>query len=146
MALAAVIPGCHGLDLESENAYRAEVSLGVGPVRGRFIANVALTDLVAPSSATLSGGLIGPLGSSRGGGHVTLTEDGQGTRIAYDYRVEISGKAAAIGGRMLEGAAKMVVGQFFTRLAAQIGGEATPETSSSAGSWWRRLLAALGIR
>ena len=115
-------------------------------MRGRFIANVALTDLVAPSSATLSGGLIGPLGSSRGGGHVTLTEDGQGTRIAYDYRVEISGKAAAIGGRMLEGAAKMVVGQFFTRLAAQIGGEATPETSSSAGSWWRRLLAALGIR
>ena len=145
-ALAAVIPGCHGLDLVGENAYRAEVSLGVGPVRGRFVADVALTDLVPPSSATLSGGLIGPLGSSRGGGHVTLVAEGQGTRISYDYRVEISGKAAAIGGRMLEGAAKMVVGQFFTRLAAQIGGETETDASAAAGSWWQRLLAMFGIK
>ena len=115
-------------------------------MRGRFVAEVALSDLVAPASATLSGGLIGPLGSARGGGHVTLAADGQGTRITYDYRVEISGKVAAIGGRMLEGAAKIVVGQFFTRLAAQIGGAAVPEKSSSGGSWWQRLLAALGIR
>ncbi|MDC0034037.1 SRPBCC domain-containing protein, partial [Alphaproteobacteria bacterium] len=146
-ALAAVIPGCHGLDLVGENSYRAEVSLGVGPVRGRFVANVALSDLVAPSSATLSGGLIGSLGASQGGGHVTLTEDGQGTRITYDYQVEISGKVAAIGGRMLEGAAKIVVGQFFTRLTAQISGEAMNETSSSsASSWWQRLFAAFGIK
>jgi 2-furoyl-CoA dehydrogenase large subunit len=143
-ALAAVIPGCHGLDLVSENAYRAEVSLGVGPVRGRFVADVALSDLVAPTSATLSGGLIGPLGSSRGGGHVTLAAEGQGTRITYDYTVEISGKAAAIGGRMLEGASKIVVGQFFTRLAAQIGGDEVASVSD--GSWWQRLLAALGIK
>jgi len=146
-ALAAVIPGCHNLDLVGENAYRAEVSLGVGPVRGRFVADVALSDLVAPTSATLAGGLIGPLGSSRGGGHVTLAADGQGTRISYDYRVEISGKVAAIGGRMLEGAAKVVVGQFFSRLAAQIGGEPVADASSpAAGSWWQRLLAAFGIK
>ena len=75
-----------------------------------------------------------------------LAADGQGTRITYDYRVEISGKVAAIGGRMLEGAAKMVVGQFFTRLAAQIGGELVSETSSPAGSWWQRLLTSLKLR
>ena len=34
--LAAVIPGCHSLDRVSDNSYKAEVSLGVGPVRGRF--------------------------------------------------------------------------------------------------------------
>ncbi len=143
-ALAAVIPGCHALDLVSENVYRAEVSLGVGPVRGRFVADVALSDLVAPSSAILSGGLIGPLGSSRGGGQVTLAEDGQGTRITYDYSIEISGKVAAVGGRMLEGAAKVVVGQFFARLAAQVGGEPAP--AATGGSWWQRLLKSLNIR
>ncbi|MBT5898028.1 MAG: molybdopterin-dependent oxidoreductase, partial [Rhodospirillaceae bacterium] len=143
-ALAAVIPGCHSLDLVEENSYRAEVSLGVGPVRGRFIANVGLTDLEAPQSATLSGGLDGPLGSSQGSGHVTLSEEGNGTRIRYDYSIEISGKVAAIGGRMLEGAAKMVVGQFFSRLAAQVGGEAVP-AEGFPWPWWKRVLMSLGI-
>ena len=145
-ALAAVIPGCHALDLVGDNAYRADVSLGVGPVRGRFVATVNLSDLEAPRSATLSGGLEGPLGASQGSGRVILTEEGAGTRISYDYTVEISGKVAAIGGRMLEGAAKIVVGQFFTRLAAQIGGEPLPAAASSGASWWRRLLAVLGIK
>ena len=142
-ALAAVIPGCHSLDLVGENSYRAEVSLGVGPVRGRFVAKVGLSDLEAPKSASLSGGLEGPLGSSQGSGHVTLAEEGDGTRVTYDYSIEISGKVAAIGGRMLEGATKVVVGQFFARLAAQVGGEAAPAAS---GSWWQRLLAAIGLR
>jgi 2-furoyl-CoA dehydrogenase large subunit len=141
-ALAAVIPGCHVLDLVGENSYRAEVSLGVGPVRGRFVAHVALSDLDPPNAATLAGGLTGPLGSSRGSGQVRLTPEGEGTRVNYRYSVEIGGKVAAIGGRMLEGAAKVVVGQFFERLTRQVGGAAAP---AAAGSWWRRLLRALGI-
>lgn len=143
-ALAAVIPGCHSLDLVGENSYRAEVSLGVGPVRGRFVANVGLSDLEAPTSATLSGGLEGPLGASQGSGHVTLAEEGDGTRISYDYAIEISGKVAAVGGRMLEGATKVVVGQFFARLAAQVGGGEVPPPA--AGSWWHRLLVAIGLK
>ena len=137
--LATVIPGCHALERTGENAYRAEVSLGVGPVRGRFIAEVALGDLVPPSAATLSGSLSGPLGASRGAGRVTLSPEGDGTRIAYEYGVEIGGKVAAVGGRMLEGASKIVVGQFFDRLAAQLGG------APAGASWWTRLMRALGL-
>jgi 2-furoyl-CoA dehydrogenase large subunit len=141
--LAAVIPGCHKLDLVGPNQYRAEVSLGVGPVRGRFIAEVGLSDMDPPNAATLSGGLTGPLGSSRGSGRVRLAAEGAGTRVSYDYSIEISGKVAAIGGRMLEGAARVVVGQFFQRLVSQVDGR---EPTPAAGvSWWRRLLAALGL-
>lgn len=143
-ALAAIIPGCHKLDLITENSYRAEVDLGVGPVRGRFTATVKLSDLNASTSATLSGALEGPLGTSQGAGHVTLSEQRDGTQLTYDYEVEISGKVAAIGGRMLEGAAKIVVGQFFQRLAAQIGGEDI--TVGQSISWRARLLALLGIK
>jgi 2-furoyl-CoA dehydrogenase large subunit len=141
-ALAAVIPGCHKLDRVSENAYRADVSLGVGPVRGRFTAEVGLSDMVEPEKATLSGGLIGPLGASHGTGQVTLAPEGSGTRVRYDYAIELTGKVASIGGRMVEGAARAVVGQFFTRLAAQVGGapQKVPQES-----WWRRLMRALGI-
>jgi 2-furoyl-CoA dehydrogenase large subunit len=138
--LAAVIPGCHKLDLVGENDYRAMVSLGVGPVRGRFEASVRLFDLDPPTAASLSGALVGPLGSSRGGGRVRLAAEGTGTRVTYEYGVEISGKVAAVGGRMIEGAARLVVGQFFDRLAAQMGGTPPPSVS-----WWRRLLRALGV-
>ncbi len=141
-ALAAVIPGCHKLDLVAENEYQAEVSLGVGPVRGKFTAAVKLSDLDAPKAATVSGGLEGPLGSSVGSGRVSLEARDGGTFVQYSYRVEIGGKVAAIGGRMLEGAAKIVVGQFFERLVAQVGGKPVP---ASSGSWWQKLLLALGL-
>jgi 2-furoyl-CoA dehydrogenase large subunit len=144
--LAAVIPGCHKLDRVGENDYRAEVSLGVGPVRGRFTANVKLSDMVEPTSATLSGGLVGPLGASQGEGHVTLTPEGNGTRVRYDYAIALSGTVASVGGRMLEGAARAVVGQFFNRLVAQVGGRGgAPAPAAPAASLWQRILRMLGI-
>ncbi|MFL2669174.1 MAG: molybdopterin cofactor-binding domain-containing protein [Alphaproteobacteria bacterium] len=141
-ALATVIPGCHELNLVGDNEYKAEVSLGVGPVRGKFLAMVRLSDLEPPKAAKLSGSLEGPLGSSAGSGNVTLEARDGGTFVAYKYRVEIGGKVAAIGGRMLEGAAKIVVGQFFERLIAQVEGKSIP---SSGGSWWQKLLSILGL-
>jgi 2-furoyl-CoA dehydrogenase large subunit len=155
--LAAVIPGCHSLDLVSENSYTAEVSLGVGPVRGRFHATVDLSDLDPPNAATLSGGLTGPLGASRGSGRVRLEGRDGGTNVTYDYSVEISGKVAAVGGRMLEGASRVIVGQFFQRLVAQVGepettgtapapGAPPPATPATQPSLWQRLLSMLGIK
>ncbi|MPY69899.1 MAG: molybdopterin-dependent oxidoreductase [Alphaproteobacteria bacterium] len=140
-SLAAVIPGCHRLDRLGENDYRADVSVGVGPVRGRFIAKVKLDELVEPESAKLSGSLTGPLGASQGEGHVRLTPEANGTRVSYDYSIVLTGTVASVGGRMLEGAARALVRQFFNRLVAQVGGGPEP-----AESWWSRLLRELGIR
>ncbi len=140
-ALAAIIPGCHRLDRVGENEYQATVSLGVGPVRGRFEARIRLSDLDAPRAATLSGGLDGPLGSAAGSGRVRLDPAPQGTKVGYAYDVTISGKVAAVGGRMLEGASRILVKQFFERLAAQI--ESPPMAARP--PWWRRPLGWLGI-
>jgi 2-furoyl-CoA dehydrogenase large subunit len=146
VALAAIIPGCHKLDEVSKNSYQAEVTLGVGPVKGRFRAKVALSDMVEETSATLSGGLEGPLGASRGIGHVRLSEtDGQ-TCITYDYAIELSGKVASVGGRMLKGAAKALVNQFFQRLTAQIYSSGTKNITDSGRQgnaiwqWIKRIL------
>jgi len=120
-ALKHVIPGCHELHKEGENAYRAEVSLGVGPVRGRFKARVLLSDLVVERAARLSGNLTGPLGASAGGGYVRLSEVDGGTRLDYDYAVTVSGTAAAVGGRLLDGAAEIIIRKFFEGLARYVG-------------------------
>jgi 2-furoyl-CoA dehydrogenase large subunit len=143
--LARVIPGCHTLDQTGPNEYRADVSLGVGIVKGRFTARVALTDLDPPRAATLSGGLDGSLGSTIGHGRVRLTPQGAATQIDYDYVVEISGKAAAVGGRMLDGATKVLISQFFQRFFAEIAPEAAPRPGKLR-AWWQRLLKLLGLQ
>jgi 2-furoyl-CoA dehydrogenase large subunit len=94
---------------------------------------VRLTDLVPPTSATLTGRANGGLGSATGTGHVRLDGDGAGgTIIAYDYEAEIGGKVAAIGGRLLDGAARIVIRQFFEALATRVDGASAPA--------WRRWL------
>ncbi len=138
--LANVIPGCRSLDLVGPDSYRAEVSLGVGAVRGKFEARVRLSDLVPPRAASLSGGLQGPLGASVGHGHVSLLAVDGGTRISYVYAIDISGTVAAVGGRLLDGASRVLVGQFFQRLAAQ-----TAPALPAPGGWWRRIARMLGI-
>lgn len=141
-ALAAVVPGCRRLEALGDHRYRGQLELGVGPVRGRFTAEVRYSDLDEPHSLTLSGSSESGLGSSAARGRIELAPVAGGTRVRYRYRAEVGGKLAAVGGRMLEGAARKVIGQFFERLAAQAGGEAAPRPIGG----WRRLLARLGMR
>lgn len=116
--LASIIPGCHGVQKLSETHFKADVTLGVGPVKGRYKAEIRLEDLDEPKAATLTGSVSGALGTGGGSGRVTLTPDGAGgTVIGYAYEAAVGGKVAAIGGRLLDGAAKAIIGQFFAALA-----------------------------
>jgi 2-furoyl-CoA dehydrogenase large subunit len=144
--LRAVIPGCHEMTLVRENCFQADISLGVGVVKGRFIANIELSDLEPPSYAVLSGGLDGPLGSSKGTGWITLEPADNGTRILYDYEVVVSGKVAAVGGRMIDGASKVLFKQFFQRLGAHVAGKEITPASSLLGRLWISVKRLLGMK
>ena len=124
--LAAIIPGAHGVSRPSEDRFSADVTLGVGPVKGRYKVDVALSELDPPSSALLTGRAAGALGMGEGTGRVSLTAlpDG-GTEIAYEYDARVGGKVASVGGRLLDGAARIVIGQFFTALGRRAGGQRT---------------------
>ncbi len=139
--LQAVIPGCHGVEKISDTHFRAEVTLGIGPVKGRYRAEVKLFDLDAPRAVTLSGTADGALGYGAGEGRITLTpRDDGGTTVSYTYDAEIGGKVASIGGRLLDGAARVIIGQFFAALARHAGGGA-PAAGAAGGlsGWLRRL-------
>ena len=127
--LAAVIPGCKTLEASSETAYRGDIVLGVGVIKGLFRAEVEMFDLDPPLAMRLKGGASGALGASRGEAAVRLTPEGGGTRVSYTYGVDLTGRAAAVGGRMLEGAARLIVGEFFNRLARR----AAPDRASRGG-------------
>jgi len=140
-ALASVIPGCHALERVDEQTYRAEVTIGIGVVKARYQAQVTLSDLDPPHGLSLGGQGMSALGSAQGSGRVRLEPQDGGTRLSYDYDVAVSGKVAAVGSRMLEGAAKIILRQLFERL----GRKASGETVVARVSWWRRVLAFLGI-
>jgi 2-furoyl-CoA dehydrogenase large subunit len=144
--LAAVVPGAHDVRKVSDTEFRAEVTLGVGPVKGRYKVALSLSDLDPPAAATLMGGAEGALGFGRGTGRVTLEEEAPGrTRIAYRYEAEIGGRVASIAGRLLDGAARLVIGQFFAALARHAAGGDAPSPPPRAGLL-ARLLRLLGLR
>ncbi len=141
-ALAAVIPGCHALTAIETHRYVGDVTLGIGPIRARYRAEVALSEIDAPRALRLAGRGTGTAGSAEGSGRVTLSPAGTGTRLEYAYEVAIGGKVAAVGGRMLEGAARVVLNQLFERLDRR----ALGETRAAPGAGvWKRLLRRLGI-
>ncbi|MFM0727674.1 molybdopterin-dependent oxidoreductase [Paraburkholderia strydomiana] len=139
-ALAKVIPGCHALEATGPNQYRADVTVGVGMIKARFEARIGLSDIDAPHRLRLAGAGSSPLGTARGEGLVELTPADRGTRLSYDYEAQVSGKVAAVGGRMLEGAAKVVLRQLFESLGRQASGKPVDQGRAQ-GSWLSRFLA-----
>ena len=136
-ALMAIVPGAHDIQRTSPTDYTAEVTLGIGPVKGRYRVALSLSDLDEPNALTLSGSAEGTLGFGQGRGHVTLTDAEGATIIAYRYEAAVGGKVASIAGRLLDGATRVVIAQFFAALARQ----AAPQAP-----WWQRLLHRLGLR
>ncbi len=132
-SLARIIPGCSQLQRVGADRYRAEVVLGVGPVKARYTAEIALSALQPPHSLCLEGRGESMLGAAHGKGTVRLEAVGEGTRLSYEYHTEITGKIAAVGSRMLEGAARGVIAGIFDRLAALLQAPAPRRVS-----WWRR--------
>ncbi len=140
--LQAVIPGCHAVERISDTHFRADVTIGVGPVKGRYRAEVALSDLDAPRAVTLGGSAEGTLGFGNGEGRITLTPENAGTVVRYEYDAAIGGKVASIGGRLLDGAARVIIGQFFSALVRQAGGASAQDRPSL----MRKLRALFGRR
>jgi 2-furoyl-CoA dehydrogenase large subunit len=144
--LASLIPGSHGVQKLSATHFRADVTLGIGPVKGRYKADIQLSDLDPPHATTLSGSVTGALGHGGGTGRITLAPDDRGgTVISYIYEAAVGGKVAAVGGRLLDGASRVIIGQFFAALARKAGGTREAKPGFLAGLL-ARLLALLGLR
>jgi 2-furoyl-CoA dehydrogenase large subunit len=140
--LEKVVPGAHSIERVSDTHFRADVTLGVGPVKGRYKAEIRLADLKPPQSLTLSAEASGALGFGGGTGFVTLEEADGLTTIGYRYEAGIGGKVASVGGRLLDGAARFLISQFFAALAKQASGE----LGAMSGGFAARLLAKLRRR
>ncbi len=114
--LRECIPGCEELTQSEADHLEAKVVLKIGPVKAKFAGEVTLDTANAPNGFSLSGeGKGGAAGFAKGGADVTLTEDGAETVLAYTAKVDVGGKIAQLGSRLIAGTAKKLSGKFFTR-------------------------------
>ena len=112
--LKQCIPGCEELIKHSDTELEAKVVLRVGPVKAKFGGNVVLDPSNAPGGFSLSGeGNGGLAGCAKGGADVELEEQDGGTLLRYTAKVEIGGKLAQLGSRLVTSTANKLSKKFF---------------------------------
>jgi len=131
--LRACIPGCDSLEGTPETGFAARVTTKIGPVKATFAGNVALSNVNAPESLTISGeGKGGVAGFAKGGADVHLAEDGAQTVLTYLAKAQVGGKLAQLGARLIDSTAKKLADEFFEKLAAQAASAAQDDAARPA--------------
>jgi carbon monoxide dehydrogenase subunit G len=138
--LASALPGTQSLDKVSESEYEGEMDMRVGPVGGAFSGKVIISDEVPPDSCTLTVEGKGKPGFVKGSGHIQLsTQDDNTTLMKYQGDLQVGGRLASVGQRMLDTASKSMIGQGLgainnaleARVASKLGGEEVEYTPPS---------------
>jgi len=119
-ALRACIPGCDALDANGPDRWTAKLTVGAGPIRGRYDGAVAITDKRAPVSYTLEVEGRGTPGFVKGTARVSLVAEGDGTKVEVSADGQVGGTVAAVGQRMLSGVARALMTQFFQCLRGRL--------------------------
>ncbi|RXT06416.1 CoxG family protein [Ammoniphilus sp. CFH 90114] len=107
------IPGCQSFIKGDGDLYLVEMGLSVGPVKGAFTGEVQQVDQVAPSSYRLLLKGKGKPGEIDAIANMKLEEVENGTQVVCTADVRVTGMLASIGQRIMNGFAKLILGQFF---------------------------------
>jgi carbon monoxide dehydrogenase subunit G len=117
--LARAIPGCEGLEKTGEDEYRMKMKMALASFSGAFEGKVRITDQSPPTSFRLIVEGSGKLGFMKGDGLLKLAASGEGTEVSYEGDAQVGGTMAAVGQRLIDGTAKMMIKRFFEKLAEE---------------------------
>jgi uncharacterized protein len=118
--IGGCLPGCEKLNQTGEGTYEMTLKIGIGPVRGVFSGTIRLHDLNPVSEYQMSVSGKGAPGFVQGSGKINLADSDSGTQLKYLGDVTAGGAIAAVGQRMMGGAARMVIDQFFKCAVKQL--------------------------
>ena len=115
--LKQCIPGCESFNKESGNVFIATATNQIGPMNATFSGIVTLSNIRENQSYTLSGQGQSPVGFANGSAKVKLIEENGITTLTYEVDINVGGKIAQLGSRLINGVAKKMSDYFFGRLA-----------------------------
>lgn len=110
--LATALPGTQSLEKISENEYEGEMHVRIGPVAGLFSGKVLISDEVAPESLTMTVEGKGKPGFLTGTGAIKLIPQDSGkTLMQYQGDMQVGGRLASVGQRMMDSVSKSLLNQ-----------------------------------
>ena len=110
--LVTALPGTQSLEQVGENEYAGKMHIRIGPVSGVFAGKLVVSDEVPPESYTLNVEGKGAPGFGNGTGYVQLLEldDGK-TLMKYEGEMQVGGRIANVGQRLIDTASRSMIGQ-----------------------------------
>jgi carbon monoxide dehydrogenase subunit G len=127
--MAAALPGTRKMEYLGDNRYEAVMNVRVGPVAGEFSGELEISNEDHPHSYTMTVEGRGKPGFMKGSGDVTLLAQGEaGTTMQYTGEVQIGGKLAAVGQRLIDTVSKSIISQAFETLDQVLAEQVAAET------------------
>ena len=120
--LSDCIPGCENLSQNDESSYDVEIRIKIAAVTGKYTGNVTITDAAYPDTYTMTVRGKGSGGTIMARGVLTFGQDEIGTVVTVEGEAQASGMIARVGQRILGGAAKLLMNQFFQCLKEKLDG------------------------
>ena len=119
VVLAKAIPGCEGLERTGPDEYKLKMKMMLASLSGAFEGKVKLTEPQPPTSFRMVVEGSGKIGFMKGEGLLRLSEKDGGTEVAYEGDAQVGGTMAAVGQRLIDVTARMLIKKFFEALASQ---------------------------
>ena len=127
--LSRILPGCERLEKTSDNQYRGEISIRIGPVQGTFQGNVNLMDIDPPNKYRMELAGQGRPGFVKGSGTLHLEGD-RPTTLHYGGEAQLSGRIARVAQRLVDSTARSLTRQGLQSLDKTIEARLRPPTHS----------------
>jgi hypothetical protein len=128
--LATALPGTQSLEQVSENEYQGEMHVRIGPVAGLFSGLLVISDEVPPESLTMTVEGKGKPGFVKGTGSVQLIpQEADKTLMQYHGDMQIGGRLASVGQRMMESVSKSLLKQGLDSLNQALLARQTSQTT-----------------
>jgi len=115
--LKKCIPGCEVFEREGDTVFNAVATNQIGPMNATFSGKLTLSNVQENQSYTLSGEGQSAVGFANGQANIKLSEENGITILSYEVDVNVGGKIAQLGSRLIDGVAKKMSDYFFGRFA-----------------------------
>ena len=119
--LARVMPGTRELRQSGPAEYRGRMAVTVGPITAaEFALAINLSDIERPRRYVMGVDASGKLGFTRGKAEVRLEPEDTGTRMAYRADLQMGGKIASVGQRLLDLVSRTMLKNGMEALVAEV--------------------------
>ena len=121
--IAKTMPGATDMKLIGDGKYQGKIKVGIGAITAaEFEVSITLVDVFTPERYTMEIDGRGGLGFTRGTALVELlpATAGPGTLLHYKAEMQVGGRIAAVGQRLLDSVSKMMARQGLEALSTEL--------------------------